>query len=380
MMSQATISEQKLITINREALLKPLSLIASIIDRKQVLPILSHVLLQVKDCLLTLTGTDSEIELIQKIPLIDADTPRFDLAVPAKKFYDICRTLPSGAELQLSQRGEQLIVRSDRSRFVLSLISTADFPSVEKTEIPSLSFPIQATVLNNLFKKTSFSIAQQDVRFFFNGLLLSLQGNTCTATATDGHRLSSSAKSIDFKANSAFQVLIPRKAIFELTKLLEVDQEALVEFQIASNHISVGSNEFIFTSKLIDGAFPDYKQIIPRNAENLAIIAKDELKNALLRVATLCNEKYRGAWIYFEQDKLRLHTNNPDRDEAEEELSLNYRGKDIRIGCNINYLMDVLNVIDADFVHIHLVDTDKSILIDSETCPDDQYVIMPLCL
>jgi DNA polymerase-3 subunit beta len=336
--------------------------------------------LQAKDGFLTLTGTDSEIELIQKIRIIDLDSACFDLAVPAKKFYDICRTLPSGAELHLSQRGEQLIVRSERSRFVLSLISTLDFPSAERIAAPSYSFPIQASLLNNLFKKTAFSIALQDVRFFFNGLLLSLQGNICTATATDGHRLSSSARPIDFRVAQAFQVLIPRKAILELTKLLEVDQEMLIEFQVADNHMSIVSDEFIFTSKLIEGAFPDYRQIIPRNAENLAIIAKDELKSALLRVATLCNEKYRGAWLYFDQDRLRLHTNNPDRDEAEEELSINYRGKDVRIGCNINYLMDVLNVIDADFVHIHLVDNDRTILIDSEACPDDQYVIMPLCL
>lgn len=380
MISRSAIPEQKLIMINRDDILRPLSLIASIIDKKQVMPVLSHVLLQLEDGLLRLTGTDSEIELIQRIPFVQAEVSTLHLIVPAKKFYDICRTLNSGVTVQLSQRGEQLIVRSERTRFVLSLIGETDFPAVEKTERPSFSFSLSASVLNTLFRKTSFSIAQQDVRFFLNGLLLSLQGNVCTATGADGHRLSSSSRVIDSKSSQLFQALIPRKAVFELTKLLEMDQETLVECQIADNYISVVSHAFSFTSKLIGGAIPDYRQAVPKKAEYLAVISKEAFKNALMRIATLCVEKNRGARLYFSNNTLRLHGTNADRDEAEEEMPIHYEGKEIRLACNINYVMDVLNVMEEELVQIHLLDTDKTFLIDSATCPDDQYVIMPLCL
>lgn len=380
MISQSAIPEKPLITINRDDILRPLSLIVSIIDKKQVMPVLSHVLLQLTGDLLSLAGTDSEIELIQRVPFVHTEVSSLRLIVPARKFYDICRTLDTGAILKLSQRGEQLIVRSERSRFVLSLINECDFPSVEKTEKATFSFSLSASLLNTLLKKTSFSIAQQDVRFFLNGLLLSIQGNILLATGADGHRLSSSARMIDSKSLQPSEALIPRKAVFELIKLLEVDAEALVECQIAENYISVISHAFAFTSKLIGGVIPDYRQAVPKKTEYMAVVPKEALRSALVRIATLCTERNRGARLYFASHLLRLHGTNADRDEAEEEISIDYEGKEIRLACNINYILDVLNVIEDDRVQIHMIDTDKTFLIDSASSPDDHYVIMPLCL
>lgn len=365
--------------INRESLLKPLHLITSAIDRKQALPILSNILFQLKNGSLSLTGTDLEVELVKTIPLVD-NSDEAELAIPAKKLYDICRALPSEAEIRLTKKDNQLVIRSGRSRFVLSLIAAADFPSVEKTDNPLFSFTIQSTVLRRLFEKTGFSMAQQDVRYFLNGLLLDLRGGQCTAVTTDGHRLSTSSQPIDFNGSDRSQVLIPRKAVLEMVKLLETDLEELIEVQVAENYISVSSSDFMFTSKLIDGQFPEYQALIPRANSNIASIERAQLKDALTRVAILSNEKGRGAWLSFANNSLVLQANNPDKDEAEDELGINYSGPEIRIGCNINYLLDVLSVVEADSVNIYLGDANSSVLIASEEHPGDQYVVMPMCL
>ena len=379
MMDKVAVDAVLDLRINREVLLKPLHLITSAIDKKQALPILSNILFQLDNGVLSLVGTDLEVELVKRILLID-NTDSLELAIPAKKLYDICRALPAEAEIRLSQKENQLVIRSGKSRFVLLLIAATDFPSVEKTEKPLFSFVLQSAVLRRLFDKTSFSMAQQDVRYFLNGLLLDLFDGQCTAVATDGHRLSTSAQSIDFAGAGRHQVLVPRKAVFELTKLIESDVDELLEVQVADNYISISSNDFSFTSKLIDGQFPEYRALIPKCDTNIASIDRQQLKSALARVAILSNEKCRGAWLTFCDARLVLQSNNPDKDEAEDELVIHYSGPEIRIGCNINYLIDVMNVIDADMVNIYLGDVNSSILIASDDSPGDQYVVMPMCL
>lgn len=378
-MEEIAINNALDLKINRENLLKPLHLITSAIDKKQALPILSNILFKIKHGVLSLTGTDLEVELVKHIPLIDS-ADDIELAIPAKKLYDICRALPAESEIKLTQKANQLIIRSGRSRFVLSLITTTDFPTVEKTDKPLFSFTIQSTVLRRLFEKTSFSMAQQDVRYFLNGLLLDLKNGQCTAVATDGHRLSTSSQAIDFTGSGRCQVLIPRKAVLELIKLLETDLEELIQVQVAENYISVSSNDFMFTSKLIDGQFPEYQALIPKGDSSVASIAREQLKNALSRVAILSNEKCRGAWLSFNQGTLVLQANNPDKDEAEDELAIDYTGPTLRIGCNINYLLDVLSVIDSETINIHLGDTNSSVLLGSNEHQGDQYVVMPMCL
>lgn len=365
--------------IQREQLLKPLQLIVAAIDKKQTLPILSSILFSIDKNQLKLTGTDLEIELVKTISLVGNDA-KTQLAVPAKKLNDICRALPNDSQIRFIRQKNQLVIRSGRSRFTLSLMAAADFPTLEKSNQPLFSFAMKAVAMKTLLEKTAFSMAQQDVRYFLNGLLLDLQGSVVTAVTTDGHRLSSSMQLVDFKADERQDVLVPRKAAMELIKLLEADSEELVEVQVGENYISVISDDFTFTSKLIDGKFPEYRPLFPKAAKNTVSIDKHVLRDALSRVAILSNEKYRGAWLNFEEGRLLLQANNPDKDEAEEELALDYSGEKIRIGCNINYILDVLAVIDGDTVLFHLTDANSSLLIEALDSSDSQYVVMPMCL
>lgn len=367
------------LAIQREQLLKPLQLIVAAIDKKQTLPILSTILFRINKSELTLTGTDLEIELVKTISLTGNDEIT-QVAVPAKKLHDICRALPNDSQIRFIRQKNQLVMRSGRSRFTLSLMAAADFPTLEKSNQSLFSFTMKALAMKTLLEKTAFSMAQQDVRYFLNGLLLDLHAGVVTAVTTDGHRLSSSMQPIDFTGDKRQEVLVPRKAAMEMIKLLEADSEELVQVQVGENYISLVSDDFTFTSKLIDGKFPEYRPLFPKGARNIVSIDKHVLRDALSRVAILSNEKYRGAWLNFEEGRLLLQANNPDKDEAEEELALDYSGDKIRIGCNINYILDVLSVIDSDTVLFHLTDANSSVLIEALDSSDSQYVVMPMCL
>lgn len=364
------------LTIDRERLLKPLQLITNTVDKKQVLPILSNILFKIEGQRLVLLGTDLEIELIKYIPL-DQEIETAQLAVPAKKLHDICRALPMQAEIQFSQQGKQLLLRSGKSRFTLSLMQADEFPTLECHQGPKHVFAIPAKLLKHLFDKTYFAMAQQDVRYFLNGLFLDFHGSVVNAVATDGHRLALSTQNLDFTVNDKVSVLLPRKAVLELMKLLE-NSDDIIDFCIGDNYISVRSTDYCFTSKLIEGAFPEYRALIPNGTTKIATIQKDLLRDGLTRVAVLSNEKYRGAWLSFDNNRLKLQANNPDKDEAEEEIMIDYTHGLVRLGCNIMYLLDVLSIIDEEVIRVCL--TDSSLLLQALSSDSEHYVVMSMRL
>ena len=364
------------LTIDRERLLKPLQLITNTVDKKQALPILSNILFKLDGQRLTLLGTDLEIELIKYVDL-DQAVDAAQLAIPAKKLHDICRALPAQSEIKFSQQGNQLSLRSGKSRFTLSLMQAEEFPTLECESSPKHTFVLPAMLLRHLFAKTHFSMAQQDVRYFLNGLFLDFVGNSVNAVATDGHRLAMSTQTLDFSVTERVSVLLPRKAIIELMKLLE-NADATLDFCIGENYISIRSEDYCFTSKLIEGSFPEYRALIPKGSHKIATIQKELLRDALSRVAVLSNEKYRGAWLTFDNNRLKLQANNPDKDEAEEEIAVDYTHEPMRLGCNVTYLLEVLSVIEEEVIRICLTDT--SLLIQALSSDNEYYVVMSMRL
>ena len=366
-------------TIEREKILKPLQLIAGVVERRQTLPILANVLLEVKENELLLTGTDLEVELMGRV-MLDQPADSGSITVPARKLMDICRTLPENSTLDITFDAPKLLIRSGRSRFSLATLPANEFPNAE--ELPGqLEFDITQQDLRGLIERTQFAMAMQDVRYFLNGMLWEVKDGQLSAVATDGHRMALSTISIPVSGNS--QVIVPRKAILELSRLL-VDASGEVSVTLGSNQLRVKADDYTFTSKLIDGRFPDYTKVIPKGGDKIVFIEKDILRQALSRVAILANEKHRSVRIELRTNLLRVATNNPEQEEAEEELSLIYQGGDLDIGFNIGYLLDAVSALSTGTVKLTLAGPDNSVRV--EAGDDDSsgsvviYVVMPMRL
>ncbi|MFN3234457.1 MAG: DNA polymerase III subunit beta [Gammaproteobacteria bacterium] len=366
-------------TIARNKLLKPLQLISSVVETKTSMPVISNLLFELNDQELRITGTDLEVELVKTISLEQA-YPEAKALIPAKKLNEICRSLPEGAELHFSRENNQMILRSGKSRFVLTLLALDDFPAVECSDSVKHTLKMPASTLKQLFEKTHFAMAQQDVRYFLNGLLLDFSDATCTAVSTDGHRLALSSVDLPEAVQERHQALIPRKAVLESLKLLTADEDFEITLEMGDHHIRILADNFTFTSKLIDAKFPEYSPLIPKTSNKWATVDKQSLKGALTRVAILSNDKFRGTWLAFDKGTLLLNAHNPDRDEAEDELSIDYAHEPLKIGFNVNYLLDVLNVLDTEQIKIMLTDTKSSILVTADEREQQQYIIMPMSL
>ena len=282
-------------TIQREALLKPLQLVAGVVERRQTLPVLSNVLLVVEGQQLSLTGTDLEVELVGRVTLEDAAEPG-EITVPARKLMDICKSLPSDALIDLRVDDQKLLVKAGRSRFTLSTLPANDFPTVEEGP-GSLTFNLPQAKLRRLVERTSFAMAQQDVRYYLNGMLLEVQSGLLRAVATDGHRLAMCSMEATIQQEGKHQVIVPRKGILELARLL-TEQDAEVAIVLGQHHIRANTGEFTFTSKLVDGKFPDYERVLPRGGDKLVLADRQGLREAFSRTAILSNEKYRGCLLY----------------------------------------------------------------------------------
>lgn len=362
--------------VQREDVLRPLQLVGGVVERRQTLPILSNVLLDATQDRLAITATDLELEMVVHTSLDGAEAGRTTL--PARKFMDICRALPDGSMLDIVIEKDRAVLRSGKSRFVLSTLPAAEFPSIEALR-ETLSFAVPQKLLKSLIERTQFAMAQQDVRYYLNGLLIELADGELRAVATDGHRLALCKGPIDtdFKENQ--QIIVPRKGVAELSRLLE-DTELPLEVQIGSNHIRVATPSFSFTSKLIDGRFPDYQRVIPHGTDKHVIADRNSLRQALVRTSILSNEKYRSIRLALAQGSLRVLAHNPEQEEAEEELGVNYDGGNLEIGFNANYLLDALGTVTSDDIHIKLSDPNSCCLIHGEEADDCKYVIMPMRL
>ncbi|MBT8423228.1 MAG: DNA polymerase III subunit beta, partial [Gammaproteobacteria bacterium] len=336
---------------SRESLLKPLQVVIGVVERRQTMPVLANVLLVAKDGELTVTATDLEVELSSTNP-IDTVTAPGDITVPGRKLLDICRALEDGPDVKVSLKGDRVTVQSGRSRFVLSTLPAAEFPLIEDAAMDR-EFTMSQASLSHLLDRTHFSMAQQDVRYYLNGLLLETGGGKLRAVATDGHRLALSDTPLDGDGSAKNQVIVPRKGVLELQRLLEGDDE--VQIALSDNHIRVVVGGIRFTSKLIDGRFPDYDRVIPDNEAYVLKADRDLLRHALQRAAILSNEKYRGVRLEFMAGKIKIQANNPDQEEAEEEVEVDYDGMDMEIGFNVNYLVDALNAVENSEVELGLV-------------------------
>lgn len=367
------------LTISNEQLFKPLQLISGAIERRQNLPILSQVLFQLNKNIITVTATDLEIELIGNIHLEHSGfEDAFSFTAPARKLMDICRALPNNAVLDIDIHESKLSIQAQRSRFSLACLSPKDFPSVQDSPM-RFELEIDAHSLKRLMQKTCFAMAQQDVRYFFNGMLFEFENHIMHTVATDGHRLAYAACKTPLEMVQKEQALVPRKAILELNRLLS-NIEGKLRLQVGSNHLRIITNEFTFITKLIDSRFPDYQRVIPKETSKVLEVDRLALKESLSRVAILSNERNRGVRLNLSKDLLLIQANNPEQEEAREELSVAYSGDNVQVGFNVNYLLDVLNVLEQEQVIIKLTGENGSALIQSSEEEDCLYVIMPLRL
>ncbi|MGQ7960190.1 DNA polymerase III subunit beta [Pseudomonas sp. SP16.1] len=364
-------------TIQREALLKPLQLVAGVVERRQTLPVLSNVLLVVEGQQLSLTGTDLEVELVGRVALEDAAEPG-EITVPARKLMDICKSLPSDALIDIRVDEQKLLVKAGRSRFSLSTLPANDFPTVEEGP-GSLTFNLPQAKLRRLIERTSFAMAQQDVRYYLNGMLLEVQSGMLRAVATDGHRLAMCSMEAAIQQDGKHQVIVPRKGILELARLL-TEQDAEVSIVLGQHHIRANTGEFTFTSKLVDGKFPDYERVLPRGGDKLVLADRQGLREAFSRTAILSNEKYRGIRLTLAAGLLKIQANNPEQEEAEEEIVVEYNGGNLEIGFNVSYLLDVLGVMGTEQVRLILSDSNSSALLQESDNDDSAYVVMPMRL
>lgn len=367
-------------TIAREALYRPLQRIVGAVEKKQTLPILSNVLVTVKSQLLSLVGTDLEIEIIARVPLIHKSDPG-ETTVSARKLVDICRALPDAAEIHFALNDNKVTIKSGRSRFSLACLPAADFPKLEEGP-GQIELSLSSRILSQLFEYTSFSMAQQDVRYYLNGLLLTFSSNEVRSVATDGHRLATHVLPIDRPLSEPASVIIPRKAVLELERLFSEEQEDL-GIVVSDSHLRAISTSYSFSTKLVEGKFPNYQRVLPQAVGHEAILSRELFKQALARVAVLFTDKFRGARFLFSENHLKVQATNAEKDEVEEELEIQYNGPDLEIGFNISYIQEYLSVIKTPEVALHLFDPNSSVLFEPRQQEDvsvtmHSYVVMPM--
>ena len=358
----------------RDELLKPLQAVIGVVERRQTMPILSNVLLVAKDGLLSVTATDLEVELVAKTE-VNVETGG-EITVSGRKLLDICKALPDNADIGISVSGEKMAVRSGRSRFTLATLPAAEFPTVDDIKA-SQTISVPQDVLGRLIEKTHFSMAQQDVRYYLNGMLLETAGKHLRAVATDGHRLALCQAELGDKMPDQ-QVIVPRKGVLELQRLMGGDGS--LDIELGANHIRIQLDGIRFTSKLIDGRFPEYERVIPKESSNQLQADKETLRSALQRTAILSNEKYRGIRLIIRDSGVVLQAHNPEQEEAEEEVEVEYSGDDIEIGFNVNYLLDAIGAVDGDEITLSVVDSNSSCLIREPENDAAKFVVMPMRL
>jgi len=363
-------------SIQREVLLKPLQQVVGVVERRQTLPVLANLLVVAAAKQVTFTGTDLEVEM-SATTLADDIQPG-EITIPARKLFDICRALPDGSRVEFKLNGDRLGVSSGRSRFTLATLPAAEFPVIDNIELAErVSLP-EAT-LKGLMDRTAFAMAQQDVRYYLNGLLLDLREHALRCVATDGHRLALVETSLAAGVAAQRQILIPRKGVLELQGLFE-SGDGEVELEFGRNHLRVKRGDVTFTSKLIDGRFPDYEAVVPIGADKEVRVEREALRGALQRAAILSNEKYRGVKLEISPNKLRIIAHNPEQEEAVEELEAKTGVSELGVGFNVNYLLDALNALSGEEVLMCLRDGNSSCLLRAPENELARHVIMPLRL
>lgn len=365
-------------SISREALLRPLQLLNGVVERRQTLPVLSNVLVVADAQGLSLTGTDLEVEIVSHLPLEQMETAGA-ITVPARKLFDICKSLPDQSQIEFSVDDQKVHIRAGRSRFSLATLPAAEFPKVEESQ-QDLSFELTQGQFKRLLDRTAFAMAQQDVRYYLNGMLLELSPGLLRSVATDGHRLATCSLPLEHNASSQIRAIVPHKAIIGLGRLFD-DSDTGVQVVLGNNHIRIKTGDYIFTSKLVDGKFPEYERVIPRNGNKVIVTNRLQLREVLHRASILSNEKYRGVRLTLSTSNLQVTANNPEQEEAEENISVNYDGAALEIGFNVTYMIDVLDVLSNEMVQLTVSDPNSSALVEEfGEKGDSLYVVMPMRL
>jgi len=359
----------------RDELLGPLSAVSGIIERRHTLPILSNVLVERSGEALSFLATDIEIQITARSGVLAAAEGR-PVTVGARKLLDILRALPDGAEVALQHQDKRLVVRAGKSRFTLQTLAAEDFPRLAKPAGESARFELEQKALRRVLALVQYAMAQQDIRYYLNGLLMVIEDGLLKLVATDGHRLAYAALKLGAQLPRQ-EVIIPRKTVLELGKLL-ADSDASVKVEVGATQAAFSFGTVDLVSKLIDGKFPDYTRVIPTSHKNRLQAAREPLRQALLRAAILSNEKFRGVRWVLADGSLKIVSSNAEQEEAHEELEVSYSGDALDIGFNVNYLLDVLNNVPGESIECAFGDAASSALISYPSERDFKYVVMPM--
>ena len=365
----------QLVKSTRDTLLRPLQIVSGIVERRHTMPILANILIRKQGETVSFLSTDIEIQISTKAN-IGVGEEQEATTVAARKLLDILRALPESGEVTLTLQNKKLAVQSGKSRFSLQTLGAEDFPTVAEAETFDASVSLPQKTLKHLFHMVHFSMAQQDIRYYLNGLLLVLDGNHVIAVATDGHRLAFCQVATE-QSFERMEVIIPRKTITELSRLLE-ENDNPVAINIAANQIKLQFADLELISKLVEGKFPDFNRVIPKGYKNHFQIGREEFLRSLQRVAIMTNDKFKGVRCIMSHGSLKIISSNADQEEAIEEIEVVYDGDEVDIGFNVSYLLDVLNNLKCEQINVSLGDSNSSALISIPDNPDFKYVVMPM--
>ncbi|MDG6778741.1 DNA polymerase III subunit beta [Thiomicrorhabdus sp. zzn3] len=367
------------ISLSRENLLKVLQTVGGVVEKRQTMPILGNVLFYVYQNTLTVTASDLEIETRAQTELETSDTEQFAITLPAIKLINIVRSLPDGLTIIMDFEESRCTLSAGRSRFKLSTLPADDFPTIDLSQA-ELSFSLSQHQLKQLIQHSSFAMASQDVRFYLNGMLFDISNQVLRVVATDGHRLSTCSTQLAMEGLTPTQAILPRKGVLELSKLIG-DDDSLIQFSLAKNYLTVQFEETVFTCKLVDGRFPDYRRVIPQNNTQVVQTDRELLRSLLQRASILSNDKFKGIRLSLNNNLLAVSASNSEQDESHEDMAIDYSGPEMEIGFNVSYILDVLNSMQEDCVTVQLQDSNSSALIESnsDAC-QCQHVIMPMRL
>ena len=359
----------------QEKVLSALQSVAGIVERRHTLPILANVMIRKTASQIQLTTSDLEIQ-IRTSAVLDGDAGNFTTTVGARKLIDILRTMPSDQTVSLESSQNKLILKGGKSRFTLQSLPAEDFPLVQEAANFGPVFSVPQKTLKALLSQVSFAMAVHDIRYYLNGILFVAEGKQLSLVATDGHRLAFSSATLDVEVPRQ-EVILPRKTVLEMQRLLS-DKEGAIEMQFAGNQAKFSFEGMEFVTKLVEGKFPDYNRVIPKNHKNIITLGRTTLLASLQRTAILTSEKFKGVRLNIEPGTLRVASNNAEQEEAVDDMDIDNAGDAIEIGFNVTYLIDALTNMEQDMVKIELADSNSSALL---TIPDDaafKYVVMPM--
>ncbi|SAL17241.1 DNA polymerase III subunit beta [Caballeronia sordidicola] len=365
----------QLVKTERDNLLRPLQTVSGIVERRHTLPILANLLITKTGADVSFLSTDLELQITTRADF-GTGSDQVATTVAARKLLDILRAMPPG-EVSLDLTDKKLTVRSGKSRFALQTLAADEFPTVNQATEFGASLSVAQKTFRQLLGMVHFAMAQQDIRYYLNGMLLVVDGDQLMAVATDGHRLAFSSMKIEGGTYARQEVIIPRKTILELQRLLEDIDDALV-IDIAASQVKFTFGQVELVSKLVEGKFPDFQRVIPKSHKNTFLIGREELQRSLQRAAILTSDKFKGVRCLIEPGQLKIMSTNADQEEAQEELEIAYQGDSVDIGFNVTYLLDVLANLKIDMLQVSLGDASSSALITIPENDEFKYVVMPM--